>query len=278
VVGLADTVARPNPDGSWRISGKKTWATLAEAADLLSFNAVVVDDDGLLPDDPMTRAMSELAFVLPMDTPGISIERTWDAMGMRGTGTQTVVFDEANAPAEANAGPFRNGLFNEFEWAALSFSGVYLGAMEKAYEFTRGVLRTKSMGATMEGNDVALKNLGYVQGALGEMYVLCRQSAYVVQQMCEDFITDDMSEFSGSLPQRLGNLEIGKLTTTENAIKVVDLGMRAIGGSAYRRGHLLERLYRDMRSGPFHVLTTNQIIDQLGRFELGLFDPPVAAA
>jgi alkylation response protein AidB-like acyl-CoA dehydrogenase len=101
---------------------------------------------------------------------------------------------------------------------------------------------------------------------------MCRQSAYVVQQMCEDFIEDDMAQFSGSLPQRLGNMEIAKLTTTENAIRVVDLGMRAIGGAAYRRGHMLERLYRDMRSGPFHVLTTNQIIDQLGRFELGLFD------
>jgi alkylation response protein AidB-like acyl-CoA dehydrogenase len=42
---------------------------------------------------------------------------------------------------------------------------------------------------------------------------------------------------------------------------------------SYRRGHILERLFRDARSGPFHPLTTDQALEYIGRAELGLLDP-----
>jgi hypothetical protein len=52
--------------------------------------------------------------------------------------------------------------------------------------------------------------------------------------------------------------------------------MRLIGGSTFRRGHVLERLYRDSRSGPFQPMTTDQTYDHLGKFELGLMEMPGA--
>ena len=69
--------------------------------------------------------------------------------------------------------------------------------------------------------------------------------------------------------RRLGWLEIPKVVSTENAIRVVDIAMRLVGGGAFRRGHVLEKLYRDARSGPFHPLTTDQLMQHLGRAELG---------
>ena len=48
-------------------------------------------------------------------------------------------------------------------------------------------------------------------------------------------------------------------------------------GSTFRRGHALERLFRDAKSGPFHPLTTDQEYDLLGRLELGLMDAPAPA-
>ena len=68
--------------------------------------------------------------------------------------------------------------------------------------------------------------------------------------------------------RRLGWLEIPKVVATENAIRVVDIGMRLVGGGAFRRGNALEKLYRDARSGPFHPLTTDQLMQHLGRAEL----------
>ncbi len=55
---------------------------------------------------------------------------------------------------------------------------------------------------------------------------------------------------------------------------MTDAALRLVGGSAFRRGHVLERLYRDARGGPFHPLTTDQAYDLLGRSELGLFTAP----
>jgi alkylation response protein AidB-like acyl-CoA dehydrogenase len=73
---------------------------------------------------------------------------------------------------------------------------------------------------------------------------------------------------------RVGWLDVVKVTVTESAIDVADQGMRLVGGPSFRRGHVLERLYRDARSGPYHPLTTDQTYDLLGRIELGLLEQP----
>ncbi len=60
-----------------------------------------------------------------------------------------------------------------------------------------------------------------------------------------------------------------KVLATGNAIRVVDIGMRLVGGGSFRRGHVLEKLCRDARRGPFHPLTTDQLLELLGQAELG---------
>jgi alkylation response protein AidB-like acyl-CoA dehydrogenase len=276
LMGLADTTATPNADGDWVISGGKTWATLCMAADIITFNATVVDEEGVLPSDHMAHAMAENVFIMDMTTPGISIKETWDTLGMRATGTHTVLFDDAVAPKDALAGNFRGGLFDEFEWAALTFSGVYLGLLEKAYEATRTTLKKKSLGATMEGSDVALKGVGYVQYGVGQMKLKAETSERVIDATCQalfDRHDKDMETY-----ERVSWVDVAKIVTTENAIDVCDQGMRLVGGSTFRRGATLERLFRDARSGPFHPLTTDQEYDLLGRLELGLMEAPAEAA
>jgi alkylation response protein AidB-like acyl-CoA dehydrogenase len=269
LTGLADTTAAPVEGGGFTINGKKTWATLSQAADIISFNACVTEDaDGLLPADFQKHIAQEGVFVLPMDTPGIRVVETWDTLGMRATGTQTVVFDDVIAPADALCGNFRGGLFAEFEWAVMTFSGVYQGLIEKAYEETANILRKKSLGATAEGADVALRGLGYVQCGLGRMLVEKEAGARLLEMSCRQLI--EGCDVGWDPVARVALLDVAKLVITESASRVVSDGMRLVGGSSFRRGHLLERLYRDARSGPFHPLTTDQIYDYLGRWELGL--------
>jgi alkylation response protein AidB-like acyl-CoA dehydrogenase len=272
LTGLADTTASPAPDGGWILNGRKTWATLSEAADIISFNATVVDEDGVLPEDLLQRLGAENVFIADMRTPGIRIERTWDTLGMRATGTQTVVFEDAHVPASAIAGNFRGGLFGQFEWAAMTFSGCYLGLIDKAYEYTKATLRKKTLGATMEGSDVALKAVGYVQTGLGRMFLERAACERLLENTCQQLI--EGRDAGMSTYQRVGWMDVVKVKVTEAAIEATDQGMRLVGGSTFRRGNLLERLYRDARSGPFHPLTTDQTYDLLGRFELGLMDEP----
>ena len=75
---------------------------------------------------------------------------------------------------------------------------------------------------------------------------------------------------------RPGLIDVVKVVTTGNAHFVTNAGMRLVGGSTFRRGHVLERLYRDSRSGLFQPLTTDACYDHLGKFELGLIQMPGA--
>jgi alkylation response protein AidB-like acyl-CoA dehydrogenase len=270
LMGLADTVAVPQSDGGYKISGRKTWGTLCEAADIVSLNATVTDEHGNLPEHFGEHTAREYLFMLPMDTPGIRIDRTWNALGMKATGTHSVVYEDVLVPAEARVRDYRGGLFGEFEWAALSFAGVYQGLLEKAYEETIKILKTKTLGATMEAQDLALKDLGHVQYGLGRMTVMKEASSRVLETSCRQVMDGRDQAFA---PQaRIPLIDIAKVISTEYAIDVVDQGMRLVGGSAFRHGHILEKLYRDARSGPFHPLTTDQVYNTLGRSELGLYE------
>ncbi|AEH09492.1 MULTISPECIES: acyl-CoA dehydrogenase family protein [Protofrankia] len=268
LTGLADTVAVPDGEGGWHVSGKKTWATLCLGADIVAFNATVTDPSGELPEDFQEHASRESVFVIPIDSPGVSIVETWDTLGMRATGTHTLVFDKVHVPASAYGGNFRNGLFGEFEWASLSFSGVYLGLAEKAYTETREILKKKSLGATQEGKDVALKGIGYIQYGLGKILLETETAARALETTARILIEGRDAEWNPIA--RAAFVDVTKVAATETAIKVTDAALRLVGGSAFRRGHVLERLYRDARGGPFHPLTTDQAYDLLGRSELGL--------
>ena len=275
LTGLADMVARPTSDGQYEISGRKVWATLSEAADIATFNATVTDEDGALPEDHHQRVARDSVFIVNKDTPGISIIRTWDTHGMRATGTQTLAFESAKVPGDAFVGDMRGGLFQQFEWAAMLFAGVYLGLTEKAYEATREILLEKSLGATAAGADVSLREVGFVQHGLGEMKVKLETSARVLEMTCRMLIEGRDADWNPMARPAL--IDVVKAVTTQNAVFVANSGMRLVGGSTFRRGHVLERLYRDSRSGPFQPMTTDQTYDHLGKFELGLMEVPAEA-
>jgi alkylation response protein AidB-like acyl-CoA dehydrogenase len=265
--------AVPDDDG-FKITGRKVWATLSEAADLATFNATVTDPDGSIPEDHFQRMARERVFITDKNIPGVSIIRTWDTHGMRATGTQTLAFDDASLPAASEVGDMRMGLTAEFEWAALLFGGVYLGLAEKAYDITRQILLEKSLGATAGSANVTLRDVGWVQHDLGEMRVQCEIAARVLEQTAS--ILRDARDAEWSPLQRPGLIDVVKVVTTRAARSVTDNGMRLVGGTTFRRGHPLERLYRDARSGLYQPLTTDATYELLGKFDLGLIQMPGA--
>ena len=268
LAGLADTVAVPDPDGGWRISGKKNWSTLIEASDLISLNATITDADGELPEDFREHASRESMFIIPSDLPGISIEYTWDTLGMRGTGSHTLVLDNVHVDESTFAGNFREGLIGEAEWAAILFGGVYMGLAERAFEETRAALVKKHTGATQGGKDTQAKSLGSVQYVLGRMKYELEAGIRAYERTGELAIAgafDDLPKVA-----RKAYFDVAKVAATEAAISITDQGLRLVGGQAFRRGHVIERLFRDARAGVQHSFGTDQLFDFLGKYELGL--------
>jgi alkylation response protein AidB-like acyl-CoA dehydrogenase len=268
LTGLADTVAVPDSRGGWRLSGKKNWSTLVEGADVIALNATITDEDGQLPEDFREHTTRESTFIIPADSPNISIDRTWDTLGMRATGSQTLVLDEVYAPPETYGGNFRQGLVGEAEWAAVLFGGVYLGLAEKAFIETREALKKKHLGATAGAQDTAIKQVGYVQHALGRMRYEIEVAARALEMTANMAIEN--RDLPSSVPARKAMWDTAKVVTTEAAISVTDQGLRLVGGASFRRGNVLERLFRDARAGILHSFSTDQLYDTFGRYEFGL--------
>jgi alkylation response protein AidB-like acyl-CoA dehydrogenase len=268
LAGLADTVAVPDPRGGWRLSGKKNWSTLVEGADVIALNATVTDEDGQLPEDFREHTARESTFIIPADSENISIDRTWDTLGMRATGSQTLVLDEVYAPPETYGGNFRQGLVGEAEWAAILFGGVYLGLAEKAFAETREALKKKHLGATAGAQDTAISQVGYVQHALGRMRYEIEVAARALEMTANMAIEN--RDLPSSVPARKAMWDTAKVVTTEAAISVTDQGLRLVGGASFRRGNVLERLFRDARAGILHSFSTDQLYDTFGRYEFGL--------
>jgi alkylation response protein AidB-like acyl-CoA dehydrogenase len=266
--GLADTVAVPDGNGGWRITGKKSWSTLVLGSDLIALNATVTDPDGSVPEDFREHAKREATFIIPSDSPNLTVDHTWDTMGMRATGSHTLVLDGTPATAEMYGGNFRQGLVGEAEWAAMGFAGVYLGLADKAYEEAREILKVKHLGATLGGQDTDIKQVGYVQHALGRMRTQIEIAERVLDATGQIAVDGRYEEWPAAA--RKPKWDTVKVVTTEAAMSVTDEAFRLVGGSSFRRGHVLERLYRDARAGYLHSFTTNQLYDYLGRYELGL--------
>ncbi len=260
--GLADTVAVPTGDGGWKLSGKKNWATLCEGSDLVSTNATITDADGRVPENHADRLAAEATFIFPSDSAGVRIDQTWDTLGMRGSGSHTMVFEETYVPADAYAGNFRLGLIGEAEWASVMFGGVYLGVAERAMEEAAAILRKKHTGATAASADTALKDVGSVQYELGRAKAIVETAARAIETTAQMVIED--REPKHDLAARKAFLDVTKVATTEAAISATDIATRLVGGQAFRRGHVLERLYRDARAGPLHSYSTRQLYDALG--------------
>ncbi|CAN5227123.1 acyl-CoA dehydrogenase family protein [soil metagenome] len=268
LAGLADTVAVPDPEGGWRISGQKNWSTMVEGADLISLNATITDADGKLPEDFREHANRESMFIIAADLPGISIDRTWDTLGMRATGSQTLVLDNVHVGPEAYAGNFRLGLIGEAEWAAVLFGGVYMGLADRAYTEARDILKKKHTGATAGAQDSAAKSQGYVQYLLGRMHYEIEVATRTYERTGELAIEGRFDNLPATA--RKAEFDVAKVATTEAAIAVTDYALRLVGGQAFRRGHIVERLFRDARAGVQHSFGTDQLYDFFGRYELGL--------
>jgi len=267
---IADTVAVPDGKGGYLVSGKKNWATFIEGADIVTFNATITDADGKLPEDYKEHAARESVFIVPAKLPGMSIDYTWDTFSMRASGTHTCVMDKVSVPAESYAGPFRTGLVGEMEWVAFPFGGVYLGIADRAYRLVRDSLAKKSLGHTVSGDNIMVRDTGYVQYQLGQALVELEMAERVLKGTAT--LLSEGVDATWSAAERPARISIAKIAATEAAIKVSDIAMRLTGGSAIRRGGALERAFRDARAGIYQPLAGDVIYDILGKSQLGVLD------
>lgn len=270
--GLADVKAVPQEGGGWKLYGKKTWGTNCDAATIITTNATITDAEGNIPEDFEERVGAESLFiadfVIDRDTDqgdGVRIERTWDALGMHATGTQTIVYDGFYVPESGFVCEWRAGAFGVLEWASLMFASIYLGMMARVLEESRTVLSKKTLGAVFGAQvaaDVKVSNVGHIIDGIGDFasrYEICRRLLY---RTCEEVMNGDDDNWPMEL--RFPYIGLAKTHIAENVTHMTKTAMSMVGGQSFRRGQIFERLYRDSAASMFQPLNADQSRTYIG--------------
>ena len=133
-------------DGGYRLSGRKRFASQAPVA------GAVVDD--VHPRRPR-HGRRVLNVAVPMGTPGVTVVPTWDTLGMRGTASDDLVFDDvfvtdaqvlANRPHGVVDGPLQ--VISDIAFTIVS--GAYLGVAEAAYQAARATASNRPDSALVQ--------------------------------------------------------------------------------------------------------------------------------
>lgn len=235
----SDTVAEPQPDGSYAFTGTKIFTSLGPVWTQLGLHGL----DLTSPDGP------QMVFAFVPRTDAVTTRDDWDTVGMRGTQSRTTELHGAVAPADRvvrrvapgpNPDPIVFGIFSVFE---VLLASVYTGIARRALDLA--VLTAKKRTSKKTG--LAYADDPDIRWRIAEMAL-----AY-------DGLLPQISSLATDVDQRAdhGALWFAKLSGLKHravvaAKQIVDEAMLVAGGSSYFTRNELSRLYRDVLAGMFH--------------------------
>jgi alkylation response protein AidB-like acyl-CoA dehydrogenase len=232
------------PTGAgFRITGSKTFVSGAGHADLYLVAA--------------RRGDAVSHFLVPAG-PGLTVERTWDSLGMRATGSDDLHLDVEVGPDALLGG--LEGLTLLLaqvmpQWLVASYAAVYVGVARAAVDAAVAHLTGRGLG-----------HLPAVRARIGRADARVEAARLAVLEAARrvDAAPGD--------PDTNRWVWRAKLLAGETAMEVAASVLEAAGTSATRRGSPLERIYRDARCGSLQPATSDVCADWLGAAALGL-DP-----
>jgi alkylation response protein AidB-like acyl-CoA dehydrogenase len=210
----------------YRITGGKVWVANADAASVAIVMAAT---------RPGMRGQGVTAFLVPMDTPGITRTARADSLGVRGLGCMDLEFD------------IRAG------------DDQVVGSVDQGFRLAMWALRGGRVA-------IAAQALGIGQAALDAAIVHAKQretwgnpiaSYQAIQWMLADAATEldaarllTLKAATAKDRQETSPLEssMAKLAASEAAHRAADKAMQILASAGYRRGSIVERLFRDVRA------------------------------
>ncbi len=233
-------------DGGFLVSGHKVFASLSPVGNVLSTMFRY--------DDP-EQGPRVLNVPVPMGE-GVQVLDTWDAMGMRGTGSHEIVIDGVFVPEEKVLANRPHGTIDPPLQVILSIAlpiitAVYLGVAEGAYE------AAVASAASKAGDPTVQRQVGLMSNRL-------RVASWALDGALA-MVGDDPVPSLDTLDAVMA----AKREVAEAGIEVCDLAMEVAGGGAFFKGSVIERAYRDVRGLKLHPLSPEQTLVHAGRVALG---------
>ncbi|BCW89215.1 Putative acyl-CoA dehydrogenase YdbM [Alphaproteobacteria bacterium SO-S41] len=239
--GLPATIARRTPDG-WRITGRKIYSTGSVA--LKWFIVWARSDDP----EPLVGG-----WLVRSDTPGITIEESWDHLGLRASASHDVVFDSVLVPLDQALDPQPVGSALPYPphfaaWSAVLTAGIYDAVAQAARDWLVGYLihrKPTNLGASLSTLPRFQEAVGVIDGLLFSNKVLLQTAA-----------RGETGGVESSLVKHL---------VTQNAILAVDKALELTGNPGLTRHNPLERHHRDVLCGRIHTPQSDVVLTSAGR-------------
>ncbi|QGG95427.1 acyl-CoA dehydrogenase family protein [Actinomarinicola tropica] len=237
-------------DGGYLVSGRKIFASQSSVGTAMSTMFAVDDPDA---------GRRVLNMSVPLAAEGVSVLDNWDSLGMRGTASNDVVLEDVFVPDERVLADRPHGVVDPPLQVILSIaipiiSAVYLGVAEAA---ERAAI--EAVTSTPRADDP------FVQRQVGLMAHHLRTATWAL-----DGALGAVGDDPAPSVDVLDAVMVAKRTVAEAAVAVCDLAMDVAGGSAFSRGTVIERCYRDVRAVRFHPFTPERSLLHSGRLRLGL--------
>ena len=208
------------------LNGSKMWITNAPAADTLVVYAKTEPDAG-------SRGIT--AFLIERDFKGFSVAQMLDKLGMRGSETGELVFEDCEVPEENVMGPLNGGvevLMSGLDYERAVLSSGPVGIMQACMDVVMPYIRERQQFGRSIGE------FQLVQGKLADMYVrmnATRAYVYAVAQACDRGETT-RKDAAGAI-----------LYAAENATQMALDAIQLLGGNGYINEYPTGRLLRDAK-------------------------------
>ncbi len=215
--------------GAWRplrAQRNKMWITNGPDADVLVVYAKT---------DPSGGARGITAFVVEKGMPGFSTAQKLDKLGMRGSNTCELVFQDCEVPAENVLGEVGGGvrvLMSGLDYERVVLSGGPLGLMAAALDVVLPYVHERRQFGEPIGS------FQLMQGKLADMYVglnACRAYVYAVARACDAGRTT-RQDAAGAI-----------LYAAEKATWLTGQAIQVLGGNGYINDYPTGRLWRDAK-------------------------------
>ena len=210
--------------GGYVLNGTKFWITNATYADTLVVYAKTGEG---------SRGIT--AFLIEKDFAGFSIGQKIDKLGMRGSPTAELVFDDCHVPEQNIMGPLHGGvgvLMSGLDYERVVLAGLQLGIMQACLDCVIPYVRERKQF----GKPIGAFQL--IQAKIADMYVAlqsARTYTYAVAKSCDAGQTTRF-DAAGAI-----------LLASENAFKVAGEAIQALGGAGYTKDWPVERYLRDAK-------------------------------
>jgi isovaleryl-CoA dehydrogenase len=208
------------------LNGTKFWITNAPHADTLVVYAKT---------DPDAAGKGITAFLIEKGMPGFSVSKKLDKMGMRGSDTAELVFEDCEVPEENIMGPYNGGvgvLMSGLDYERAVLAAGPLGIMQACLDVVLPYVRERKQFGK------AIGSFQLMQGKIADMYVAlnsARAYVYAVAKACDAGMTTRF-DAAGAI-----------LMASENAVRVSLEAVQALGGAGYTKDYPVERLVRDAK-------------------------------